>query len=293
MEHDVLGDPERAVGKPAAIDSSDVNSVSFCSYKADAAIDSIRLSKAGVVFCSNELSFEKNDYDDKTLVLVEDPKLAFVRIMQHFFDHKRPHGVHPSAIIENGAVIGHDVYIGPNTYIGKCKVEEDTIIYGNCYLYPDVMVGKRVLVNAGAIIGREGIGHVRDVGGKWQRFPHIGGVIIKDGAEIGGNSCIDRGTLGNTVIGEGTIVNNLCHIGHNVVVGKDCLIGVGSILCGGSKVGNRCWLGPGSIVRDGVTIGEKAVIGMGSVVTKNVPDNCVVYGIPARIIKKSHDSNEF
>lgn len=111
-------------------------------------------------------------------------------------------------------------------------------------------------------------------------------MVIEDDVEIGANAIIDRGTLDSTIIGRGTKINNLCHIGHNVVMDKNCVIGVHSYAGGSSKIGDDSWLAPGAIIRDGIRIGSNVMIGMGSVVTKDIGDNCVAYGVPTRVVRE-------
>lgn len=160
---------------------------------------------------------------------------------------------------------------------------ENATIHPYVCIYPNVRVGKNVIVYSGAVIGSDGFGFAKNEQGKWEKFPHIGGVVIGDDVEIGSNTVIDRGTLDNTIIGQGTKINNLCHIGHNVEIGKNCIIGVGSYLGGSSKVGNDSWIALGAIIRNGIKVGKNVMVGMGSVVTKDIDDNCVVFGVPAKV----------
>ena len=145
-----------------------------------------------------------------------------------------------------------------------------------------VSIGQRVRIGAGARIGFDGFGYEKNEGGAWEHFPHIGGVNIGDDVDIGKNTCIDRGTLGDTVIGDGTKIDNLVHVAHNVEIGRNCMIIALTCIGGGVIIGDDSYVGIGSSIRDQVKIGEKTFIGMGAVVVKNVEDNVTVVGNPAR-----------
>jgi len=283
---EVLGTMDRRVSSASSIHNAKQDSISFCYYKDEKAFKAIRESQAQVIICSNELLFEENDYIDKTFILVSNPRLAFIQVMQKYFQEKLEFGIHPSAVIDKDAKVHHNVYIGPNTCImGKCEMGENTIIYGNVYIYPNVKIGRNVIIHAGTVIGADGFGYERNDKGGWEKFPHIGGVVIEDDVEIGSDVCIDRGTLDNTTIGQGTKIDNLCHIAHNVVIGKHCAIIAQSMIGGGTKIGDYCWIAPCACLTDNIKIGKNVVVGMGSVVTKNIDDNCVVVGIPARRVR--------
>ena len=279
---EVLGDMDRHVSAASPIDRANENSVSFCSRKTEDALQIIRNSKANVVICFNELQFTEDSYKDKTLILVPNPRLAFIQVMQEHFQEKIELNISPTAVIEEGAEIHPNVYIGPHSYIGRCRVGEGTIIYGNTYVYSNVEIGKKVIIHAGTVIGADGFGYERDEQGKLEKFPHIGGVIIEDNVEIGSNVSIDKGTLGNTIIQQGTKINNLSHIAHNVIIGSHCVINARTSISGGCRIGDYSWIAPGACIRNGIQIGNQALVGMGAVVTRNVDDGKTVFGVPAR-----------
>ena len=285
-EYEVLGDSDRRVSIASPIDKAGKESVTFCSKSTEDGLQFIRNSRAGVIISSKELSYREEDYKDKTLILVPNPRLAFIQVMQKYFQEKIEFGISPTAVIDKDAKIHPSVYIGANSYIGKCEIGENAIIHNNVHIYPKVRIGRNVIIYDGTVIGKEGFSYEKNSQGNWEKFPHIGGVVIEDDVEIGANAIIDRGTLGDTIIGQGAKINNLCHIGHNVVVGKNCIIVVHSYLGGSSKIGDYSWLAPGVIVRNGVKIGRNVMVGMGSVVTKDIDDNCVVFGVPAKVVRK-------
>ena len=291
-ECQVFGAKDRYVSIASPIDKSNRESVTFCSRNTIDALPAIRDSKAGVIICSKELTYKEGDYKDKTLILVANPRLAFIEVMQKYFQEEVKFGIHPTAIIDKDARVPPNVCIGANSCIGKCEIGENTIIHANVHIYSQVKIGRNVTIYDGTVIGKEGFGYEKNSQGKWVKFPHIGGVIIEDDVEIGSNVTIDRGTLDNTIIGQGTKIDNLCHIAHNVVIGKNCSITAHSCFAGSSKMGDDSWLAPGVIVRDGIKIGSNVIIGMGSVVTKNIEDNCFALGIPARVVRRQDNSKE-
>lgn len=286
ISYKVLGSVNRCVTVPSPIDEANEDSISFCSKKAGDALEIIRNSKAGVIICSSDLEFAEEDYKDKTLILVSNPRLAFIRIMQGYFAEKVQFSISPTAIVDKEADIHPNVYIGPHCYIGRCEIGGGTIIYGNVYIYSNVRIGRRVVINAGTVIGAEGMEYARNEKGEFEKSPHIAGVIIEDNVEIGSNVSIMRGVLSNTLIGLGTKIGHLCNIGHQATIGKHCLIVSQSTIGGSCRIGDYSRVSLGACVRDGIEIGRNALIGMGSVVTKNVSDGQVVFGVPAREHRK-------
>lgn len=148
-----------------------------------------------------------------------------------------------------------------------------------------IIMGKNVKIHSGTVIGEDGLGFVKNEKNEWEKFPHFGRVIIGDNVEIGANCVIDRGTLGDTVIGEGTKLENLIHVAHNSKIGKHCSIVAVTYIGGSSVIGDYTWIGPQVCIRDQIKIGKNCLIGMGSVVTKDIPDNWVVMGIPAKYVR--------
>jgi UDP-3-O-[3-hydroxymyristoyl] glucosamine N-acyltransferase len=145
-----------------------------------------------------------------------------------------------------------------------------------------VFMGHNFTCGENTVIGGEGFGYERDEENNLIKFPHFFGVIIGDNVSIGSNTCIDRGALKDTIIQEGTKIDNLVHIAHNVNIGKRCLVVAGSVICGSVTIGNDCFIGANATIREHLTIGNNVTIGMGSVVTKNIPDNETWAGNPAK-----------
>lgn len=149
-------------------------------------------------------------------------------------------------------------------------------VFRNTSIYSELNIGHA------SSIGGAGFGFVFEDDQTSWRVPHLGRVILHDRVEIGSNTCIDRGCLGDTVIGEATKIDNLVHIAHNVKIGKNCHIVAHACIAGSAKIGSGTWVGPHAVIRNGITVGKNCLIGMGAVVTKDVPDGWTVAGVPAK-----------
>lgn len=239
---EIIGSFDTYITTPSQIENSKKESVSFCSKTTNVAYQMIKESGAGIILCSNKLDFSGKDFGDKALILVGNPRLSFIRIMQKYFVKKQE-------------------------YNEICKI------------------GKNVIIHPNVLLGGDGFGYERDEHDELIKFPSIGGIIIEDDVEIFPFTNIDRGTLDNTIIGKGTKIDHYCHIGHNVRIGKRCVITAGVIIAGSVTVGDDVFIGINSSIRDGIKIGKHAMVGMGSVVTKDVGDNWTVYGVPAKQVQ--------
>lgn len=233
----------------ASLDRATSNDLSFCKFTGQKASKMMESSKAGVIICSGPY------IKARRLIVVSNPRLWFIRVVREFFQPRAPPGIHLSAEINHECVeIGKNVRIGPN-----CS------------------------------IGFEGLGFEVAGDGQYERFPHIGKVIIGDHVEIGANTCIDRGALEDTVIGEGTKIDNLVHVAHNVRIGKNCLIVALTCIGGGVVIEDGTYVGIGAGIRNQITIGEGALIGMGAVVVKDVDPGDIVIGNPAKPMRRLRD----
>jgi len=279
----LLGKRDRCVSAASPIDEADSDAVTFCNKKFPESLQMIRNTRAGVVICPDDLSFTEDDIRDRTLILVSDPRLAFMRIMRRHFANQGPTGCMSSAaVIDEAARIHPSVCIGPNSYIGACEIGDNSVIYGNAYIYSGTVIGKNVVIHAGVVIGSEGQGFHRNESGELEKFPQIGGVVIEDDVEIGSNTSINRGAMGNTVVGQGTKIGHLCSIAHGVTIGKHCIIASHSMLGGSSKIGDYCQVSLAGRIRNGARVGRNVLVGLGAIVTSDVGDNKIVYGVPAK-----------
>ncbi len=222
----------------------------------------------------------------KVLIRVKNPKVALAEVGNHFFVEQPKPGIHPTAIIDPEAKIGKDVTIGSYCVIGKAVIGDGSVLDSNVRVYDDVEMGKGCVVKAGAVLGGAGFGYERDADGNKFRFPQIGQLIMGDYVEVGANTCIDRGALADTVIGDYTKINNLCHIAHNNKIGKNVTI-TGCVNVSGSNViDDDVWIAPNSSIRGWVHIGKGATVGMGAVVVKDIPEQETWVGNPARKLEK-------
>jgi len=151
-----------------------------------------------------------------------------------------------------------------------------------------IIKGSNVHIGLNCSIGGEGFGNIRDdKDGSWVRFPHYGNVILENNVLLGDNNTITRGTLGDTIIGQGVKTDCGVHIAHNSVIGNNCMFAAHAMVSGGVTMGENCWIGPSSSIIHKARIGDNVFIGIGSNVIKDIPDNVVVAGNPAKIIKKN------
>ena len=249
-------------------------------------------TKARIIICSLDTQVGQDILKDKLLIKVENPKLTLIRILEKLYSPKIEYGVHPTASVHKEAKINEKVYIGPFTYVGKSEIDEGTVIHGNCFVFDNVKIGKNVSINAGSIIGSEGFGYELNEKNEYEKFIHIGGVEIHDNVDIGANTCVVRGALANTIIGEGTKIDNLVHIGHNAIIGKHCIITANNMVGGSVRIEDHSWLGPSSSTLNQLTLAKNSYAGLGSVITKNLPSGEVWAGNPAVPIvelKKLHE----
>lgn len=218
----------------------------------------------------------------KVLIYVMNPKRALATVGNQYFVEKPKPGIHPTAIVAHEAEIAETATIGAYAVIGKAKIGEGTVISPFVRIYDNVTIGKNCFVKEGAVIGGAGFGFERDENGNRFRFPQIGGVRIGDYVEIGGNTCIDRGALSDTILEDYAKVDNLCHIAHNAHIGKNAVVVACAEVSGSCEVGENTWIGPNACIRDQRNVGSNTMIGMGAVVVKHVGNNEIWAGNPAK-----------
>ncbi len=190
--------------------------------------------------------------------------------------------VGPHAVIESGAVIGARSRIGALCFVGANAVLGDEVwLYPTAVVQNGVRIGHRVIVHPGAVLGADGFGYAFD-GSAHRKIPQVGGLRVEDDVEIGANTTIDRGTLGDTVIGRGTKIDNLVQIGHNCEIGEHVILVSQVGISGSCRIGNRAILAGQVGLADHVTIGEGAILTAKSGVPSDVPAGEVWGGIPSR-----------
>jgi UDP-3-O-[3-hydroxymyristoyl] glucosamine N-acyltransferase len=193
----------------------------------------------------------------------------------------RDAAIYSNVFIEAGAKIGDRTVLYPGVYVGKgSSIGADCIIYPNAVIRENVRIGDRVILHGGVVIGADGFGYATDAGKRF-KIPQIGGVVIEDDVEIGANSTVDRGTLGDTVIGRGTKIDNLVQIGHNVLVGEDSIMVAQVGVSGSTEVGRRVVIGGQTGLVGHIKLGDGVQIGAKSGVMNDVPPGQVYSGSPA------------
>jgi UDP-3-O-[3-hydroxymyristoyl] glucosamine N-acyltransferase len=173
--------------------------------------------------------------------------------------------------------ISDDARIARNVEIGS-----GAVIHGNVFLLEKTIIGSNVVIKPNTTIGGDGFGYATRIGYPPMKIPHFGGVVIGDNVDIGSSVNIDRGVFSNTVISDSVKIDNGVHIAHNVRVGERSLIIANSEISGSVVIGSDVWIAPSVSIREKLKIGSRAFIGLGSVVTKDVEENAVVFGVPAK-----------
>jgi UDP-3-O-[3-hydroxymyristoyl] glucosamine N-acyltransferase len=237
----------------------------------------------------------------KPVIQVKNPRLAFAQILGLFHERRRREpGIHPTAIIgknvsmgsgasiapyvviDDDVTIGDNVQLYPFVYIDRgVTISDEVTIYPHVSIMRGATVGNRVVIHSGTIIGTDGFGYVKD-GHTHVKIPQVGKVIIEDDVEIGANDTIDRATTEATRIGRGTKMDNLIQIGHNTVVGQDCIIVSQAGLAGSITVGDRVTIAAQAGLKDHIEIGSDSILAGRAGVTKSVPPGVLVSGYPAR-----------
>lgn len=188
----------------------------------------------------------------------------------------------PRVVIEEGVTIADRVVIGAGTFIGyDTEIGENTILAPNVTIMPCSKIGRDVKINSGAVIGSDGFGY-ETIDGEHRKISHIGNVVIEDQVEIGANTTIDRARFASTIIGKGTKIDNLVQIAHNVQVGAGCMIVAQAGIAGSTRLGNHVVLGGQVGIAGHLDIGDGVRICAQSGVTKDIEDECVIFGSPAR-----------
>jgi UDP-3-O-[3-hydroxymyristoyl] glucosamine N-acyltransferase len=216
-------------------------------------------------------------------IVSPNPRLDFIRAVAHFFAPPQETGIHPTALIASGAVVGERVTIGPYARIGdQVTIGGDCVIGGGVSLEGEVILGRGCRLKANSVIGAAGFGFERDEDGTPVHFPHLGRVVLEDGVWLGACTTVERATLGATRLCANVKVDDLVQVGHNTITGQNTLIMANTVICGGATIGRDCWIAPNSVIKQKVRIGNRVTVGLGAVVIRDVPDGVVVAGVPAK-----------
>lgn len=212
----------------------------------------------------------------------DNPKRAFFSILAEFFSQKSALGIADDSTVAtmrigNGVTIGHRCYIGEDVVIG-----DGVHIDHNVVIQCKATIGAGTIIHSGTVIGTDGFGFFDAGDGSYGKVQHYGGVQIGRNVEIGANVCIDRGTIDDTIIGDGVKIDNLCQIAHNVVIEDNVVMPACSCLAGSSRINEHAYIGPCSFVMNQTTVGSNSRLSPGTVTLKNIPNDAIMYGNPAK-----------
>ncbi len=294
----IVGNPDFVVKGVAPFEEATHEDITFVSDKKYEG--KIHTTRASVIITDRDYKIK-----DKTFLIVSRPQVSFATLLEYIQkeqdkDSKKFNGIHPTTVISDDVSIGKDVIIEPyvvvcsgvkigdksvigaGSFIGeKVQIGKGATIHPNVVIYERCIVGDRVIIHSSSVIGSDGFGYI-PLDKSIKKIPQLGIVRIGDEVEIGSNVSIDRATIGETVIGEGTKIDNLSHIAHNVRIGKRCLIAAGAGIAGSVIIGDGVIMGGQAGVRDHVKIGNGAIIAARAGVIGDVKEGETVSGFPAR-----------
>lgn len=232
-----------------------------------------------------------HDLSPDRVVRVESPRLAYAQVVRAHLLPARPTGiastaqVHPEASVSPEASVGHFAVIEAGVSIGA-----RTLVEPHAVLKSGVNVGEDCRIGAHTVIGTAGFGYEFDETGQPILIPHLGGVVIGNDVEIGNQVSIAQGTIDPTVIKDHVKIDDCVFIAHNCFIDESSYVIAGAQVSGSVHIGKRVWVSPEVTVINKVTIGDDALLGLGAVVTKDVPENVIVSGVPAKVIRERHSS---
>jgi len=301
---ELRGDANTVINGVAPIADAKPSQLAFYSTEQNSAafkilpISVLENTRASVILVQPEMV--KHAPKGRTLLITDTPRGYIVKILGEiyrekprfgisrdahidrgvFFRNRRSTYVGQFATIERGAVIEPDVKIYPYAFIGRnVTIGRGTIVQTGAHV-ENATIGSECVINANAVIGKDGFGYTRQDGHN-VFIPHVGRVVLGDRVSVGANTCIDRGVMTDTTIGNGTKIDNLCQIAHGVVIGSECFLASGVGLAGGTVVGDRALLGGHVGVANGIHIGNDVEVGAQSGVFRNIPDGDRQMGFPA------------
>lgn len=290
---ELRGSPDKLISRPVPNGTNDESGITFAAN--EKYIKQVLETAIGAVLVPKECPPLPLD-----TIACDNPRAAF-GIVLALFDRtpKVSAGIHPSAVVAETAVIDPTACIGPFVFVGeyaeigagasihsgcsigdRSTIGERSVIFPNVTIYHDVSIGQRCILHSGSVIGADGFGFAFN-GQEHVKIPQVGGVKIGDRVEIGANSTIDRATCGETVIGDGCKLDNLVHVAHNTVIGKNVVLAAGCGISGSVEIGDGCVFGGQAGVADHVSIAAGTMVGGGSGIISSIPEKGNYFGYPA------------
>jgi len=293
VDGEVIGNPAREIERLQPLDAAGARDLSFLT--AAKYVAAARVSAAGALLVGRSAPALAVDR-----IVVDDPATAVATLLELFHPPTRSQpGIHPSAVIGDGARIDPSAHVGPYAVLGRgvavgpgaaihahvvlgdgVEVGARSVLHPHVVLYEGVRVGADVEIHAGVVLGADGFGYASSPAGH-RKIPQVGGVVVGDRVEIGALSAVDRGALADTSIGEGTKIDNLVQVGHNVRVGRHVLLCGQAGIAGSATLGDFVVLAGQSGVGDHVEIGAGTQVAAKSAVLQDEPAGRKVAGIPA------------
>lgn len=305
----IEGDSKAIVTSVAKIEEAQAGSLTFLANPKYTQF--IYTTSASVVLVSEGFKQEEGKKINSTLIRVEDSYAAITKLLEIYQSNKYSlKGVSKKANVPRSAKIGKNVYIGEFVSVGEnVVIGDNTKIFPNVTIYPDAKIGEDCIIHAnavimdgtvmernvriqcGSVIGQDGFGYAPQKDGTFSKIPHLGIVYLEEGVEIGSNASINRGTMGTTLIKKGSKIDDLCQIGHNVIIGENAIIAGQSGIAGSTKIGKNFMSGGQIGVVGHVEIGDFVRCSAKSGITRNTKDNAIIIGSPgfeANDYRKSH-----
>jgi UDP-3-O-[3-hydroxymyristoyl] glucosamine N-acyltransferase len=271
---EILGDKETEVNFVSNIENAGRDCLTFYTGKD---VEFLKNIEAGIILANKRINDKIDNCKASSIVLLENPMYSFTRILSANYKNTFT-GNMIHSFLNDKIKVADNSYIEQNVAIG-----ENTEIYPFVSIFNNARIGEYCKIQSFTSIGSIGLAYAKE-GKHYERFPHLGGVIIGDYVDIGSNVTVVRGTLQNTVIGNGTKISNNVNIGHNVAIGENCFISAGVVISGSAEIEDNCWIAPGVTILNKVIIKENTQIAIGSVVNKDADKNSVYAGYPARKI---------
>jgi UDP-3-O-[3-hydroxymyristoyl] glucosamine N-acyltransferase len=227
-------------------------------------------------------AFEKLKNQKTNFLISPNPRSTFVKLLSLKFRTVHPAKTEATAVIHESSKIGNNCYVGHHVVIEEnCSVGDNTTILHNTSILSGTQIGNNVYIGCNNTIGNYGFGYEKNENGDYVLLQHSGNVVIQDNVEIHNNTCIDKGALGSTVIGENVKIDNLVHIAHNVVIGRNSLIIANAMIGGSAIIEENTWVAPSASIKNQIKISRGTTVGMSAVILKNTEPGSTMVGNPA------------